>query len=396
MFDDLCLVGGYVLAWFALGMSVLFFVPFRRPAGRPFIGPKLVGQALAPYVAVTGAAGAALGLVAGAPVALVAGLAGAAGATLYVARVVASHAGFDRAFGPAWREAIRPERAARMLKKRWTWRLPRSPEPRVERQVELSRETPLHADVWRPPPEVPSSGVALVYANSGGWAFSYPDRWVRPAFAHLAAQGHTVINVYPRTWRESDLPGIVGDVKRAVHWVKQNAERYGIDPGRIVVSGESSGGHLALMASYADRPEFVPKDLRGADLTVAGVVAYYPPTDLALFHEHCRRWQQARNVCGGLPDEVPELYALASPHNYVTATCPPTLLFQGTHDSDVPTTTIRDLYRRLSDAGVPAVYVEFPFTEHAFDLPLPRLAPAGQAALYDLERFLALVEAGVI
>ena len=40
---------------------------------------------------------------------------------------------------------------------------------------------------------------------------------------------------------------------------------------------------------------------------------------------------------------------------------------------------------------MPSVYVEFPQTEHAFDLLPPWHAPAAQAALYDVERFLALM-----
>ena len=48
--------------------------------------------------------------------------------------------------------------------------------------------------------------------------------------------------------------------------------------------------------------------------------------------------------------------------------------------------------RRLKRLGVPVVYVEFPQTDHAFDLlSLPGYAPPAQAALYDLERLLSLI-----
>jgi acetyl esterase/lipase len=67
-------------------------------------------------------------------------------------------------------------------------------------------------------------------------------------------------------------------------------------------------------------------------------------------------------------------------------------MFQGTHDAVVPLESARRLYRALDAAGVPVVYVELPWTEHAFDLMYPPLAnPAARAALYDLERFLACV-----
>jgi acetyl esterase/lipase len=99
-----------------------------------------------------------------------------------------------------------------------------------------------------------------------------------------------------------------------------------------------------------------------------------------------------RNLVGGSPDDVPEMYDLASPIHHVTASCPPTLLFQGTHDAVVPLEAARRLHRALEAAGVPVVYVEYPWTEHAFDLMYPPLAnPAAKTALHDLERFLACI-----
>jgi acetyl esterase/lipase len=97
------------------------------------------------------------------------------------------------------------------------------------------------------------------------------------------------------------------------------------------------------------------------------------------------------DLVGGQPDEVPEMYDLASPIHHVSAASPPTLLFQGEHDSIVPVASARRLYHALVAAEVPVAYVEFPRTEHGFDLLFPRLTPAGQAALYDLESFLACV-----
>lgn len=86
---------------------------------------------------------------------------------------------------------------------------------------------------------------------------------------------------------------------------------------------------------------------------------------------------------------------LASPIRQVSADCPPTLMFQGTHDAVVPLEAARRLHGTLEATGVPVVYVEFPWTEHAFDLMYPPLGnPAAKAALYDLERFLACLATG--
>jgi acetyl esterase/lipase len=103
------------------------------------------------------------------------------------------------------------------------------------------------------------------------------------------------------------------------------------------------------------------------------------------------REQQSINLIGGTPDQAPEACALASPIAHVRPGCPPTLLFHGEHDGLVPVASTRELAGVLADAGVPVVSVEVPQTDHAFDLILPRIAPAAQAALYDLDRFLALM-----
>ena len=102
--------------------------------------------------------------------------------------------------------------------------------------------------------------------------------------------------------------------------------------------------------------------------------------------------QLLQNLLGGSPDDVPEMYELASPISHVTSSCPPTLMFQGTHDAVVSLDAARALHRVLETNGVPVVYVEYPWAEHAFDLMYPHMAnPAAKAALYDLERFLACV-----
>lgn len=42
-------------------------------------------------------------------------------------------------------------------------------------------------------------------------------------------------------------------------------------------------------------------------------------------------------------------------------------------------------------AGAPSIYIELPYTEHAFDLFVAEWAPAYHAATYDTERVLAIL-----
>jgi acetyl esterase/lipase len=93
---------------------------------------------------------------------------------------------------------------------------------------------------------------------------------------------------------------------------------------------------------------------------------------------------------------TPAQYREASPVAYTGPHCPPTLLLQGAHDAIVPPYATRSLAERLRAAGVPVVLVEYPETEHAFDLILPKLSPSSQAAMYETERFLGVLASRIL
>ncbi|MBN1660911.1 MAG: alpha/beta hydrolase [Anaerolineae bacterium] len=442
------------LAKFLSGVSLilgaLHFVHLRTSMG---LGPwffKIVAQALSPWLAVVGAAGALLGGLSRAPLALVAGLAGAWASVGYVRRTLASTADFERAFGPGWQGRIPEARRRRMLQKRWTPFLARDPEARWAQNVVFAHvapspmqgaETaplqgvtdpgrrppgrPLLCDVWQPPAGVAPSGLAVVFLHGGAWYLGDKDMATRPLFRHLAAQGHVIVDVAYRLYPEATILEMVHDAKRAVAWIKAHAADYQVDPERVVLAGGSAGAHLALLAAYTpDHPALTPHELAGADLSACAVVSFYGPTDLeavagynqTLMHEWgenplpaaaapafgepswwTAQWEAMRRgvplaheLAGCAPDELPAMYELGSPLHHVAAGCPPTLLLHGTHDFIVPVESARALYHKLLAAGVAAVYLELPQTDHAFDFALPRLSPPAQGAWYELDRFLAL------
>lgn len=322
--------------------------------------------------------------------------------------------------------------------------MPASPEPRWERDIPFwnlpGTDRQLLCDVWQPPGGVVLSGVAVVYLHGSGWHFGDKDLGTRTFFRHLAAHGHVVMDVAYRLCPETDLFGMMGDTKRAIAWMRAHANRCSVNPVSIVAGGGSAGGHLSLLAAYAPaHPKLTPEDVTHVDLSVRAVFSIYGPVDMRAYDKHAGAtfgkgeraprpgesglltklsdravealvsrmgsgnlldpdWltithdEMMTNLLGGLPHEMPEVYHLASPVTHVGPHCPPTLLLQGEHDSTVPAYAARDLHRKLVAAGVRVVYHEFPETEHAFDLVvLPWYSPAAQAALYDVDRFLALM-----
>lgn len=397
-----------LLAWLStlltLGTGALFFVRTGSPLNRGLYVAKMLATALSPLVALFGIGHALHGMGSSRRATQIAGGASGALALFYTWRVLTQHTGFEQVFGPHWRDRITPAQAARTRRARWLWYLPQgispAPKPRWTRDViywrlplpETNTVRPLLCDVWQPPKGVRPSGLALIYCHGGSWRYLNKDIGTRPIFRYLAAQGHVVMDIAYRLWPETDLYGMVGDVKRAIVWLKANAHRYGVNPERIVVSGGSAGGHLALLTAYTPHhPALTPADVCDADTSVRAVVSFYGAVDMRATYKNVPGNPEIGLLLGGSPDAAPDMYALASPIEHVGPQCPPTLLIQGTHDWYMPLEATRALHRKLLGAGVPAVYAEFPQTDHAFDLVLPRYAPAARAARRTLNHFLGLM-----
>lgn len=430
------------MKWIARGLSSLSlagsvltlirFEPGPRASSLCWMFKALAG-ALTPFLAAAGGLGALLGILSGDRPARLAGAAGAVIAARHVARVTAPHRAIDRAARERGKE-IPPALQARMLPSRFSpW--PKDP-PVVpwQRDVVIGSHVetgePLLADVWQPPADVPRTGLAVIYMHGSAWHYLDKDVGTRRFFRHLAAQGHVIVDLAYTLAPKAQLEAMVADVKRAIAWVKTHAAELGVNPARVVLMGASAGGHLALLAAYTPNdPRLQPADVT-VDTSVRAVVSYYGPTDMEstycyfrdrLGEDGARRngWpslltpllerlaRRARflppggrpvpmgdilpNLLGGRLENMPERYRFASPIHHVGPHCPPTLLLHGTHDWFGLTADARRLDRALRGAGVTSIYVEFPDTDHAFDLAFPKWAPAAQAATYDTERFLALM-----
>lgn len=232
----------------------------------------------------------------------------------------------------------------------------------------------LELDVWQSPGEGSSDGAAkerpaIIVVHGGGWRSG--NRGDFPLWnAWLAGRGYVVFDIDyrlspPPSWQ--DAPA---DVRCAVAWVKENAARYDVDPGRVALMGRSAGGHLALLVSYAeDTSSPLPTgcDVRKArDSGVAAVAAFYPPTDLARL-DRLGYLAGMDRFMGGASSAFPGRYRLDSPVVRVDPTDPPTFLVHGGDDEIVPPGQSGLLAERLRGTGVPHHYLELPWANHTFD-----------------------------
>jgi acetyl esterase/lipase len=282
---------------------------------RLFCSPlKLSAGASVPLTAVLGGLGALLGVA----------------SERYILRVTA--AGCGQAFSAYWRgNAVRedpPQPEAGTLRRHPAWYLPCRQAARSERDIAFwtipstdgHHPTQLLCDVWQPPRSVTPWGLAFIFFHGGGWNEFHKDSLTRPVFRHLTGQGHFVMDVACRLHPAADLVGMVGDTKRAVAWMKANAERFGVNPDRIVVDGGSAGGYLVLPAAYTPGdPELTPACLEDLDTSVRAVIAFYAIVDLRSYFayndyttlnlgllELSSPWEVVASLVGGTPGQVPE------------------------------------------------------------------------------------------
>ncbi len=88
---------------------------------------------------------------------------------------------------------------------------------------------------------------AIVFFFGGGYNGGTPNQFA-PQCRYFAERGMVAVTVDYRVHsRHGTMPAdAIADGKSAVRWIRTHAEKLGVDPQRIVTSGGSAGGNLAV------------------------------------------------------------------------------------------------------------------------------------------------------
>ena len=121
---------------------------------------------------------------------------------------------------------------------------PLSQDVNTEHTYFTSPTADLHAVMYRPK-KVKPKAPALVYFHGGGWVFSWTLRYAAQMSNIAAETGFVVIGINYQKAPEHPFPTPFDDCYAGLLWVAKNAERFGIDPAKIGVGGDSAGGNLA-------------------------------------------------------------------------------------------------------------------------------------------------------
>ncbi len=205
-----------------------------------------------------------------------------------------------------------------------------------------------------------SNGLGMVDVASGAWHSDrgkIKDHTMARVYDIFCGKGYTVFAVRPGSVTKFSLAEMAANLKQGVHWVRQHADEYKIDPNRLGITGGSAGGHLAsLVAVTADEKTAVK---------AAGV--FFPPTNFLDYRgtkidantdltkiDRIVRFAYPVGTNPASASELVEKLTEISPALLVTDKAPPFLIIHGDADPMVPLAQSEMLLAALKAAGVPA------------------------------------------
>lgn len=206
--------------------------------------------------------------------------------------------------------------------------------------------------------------VALFHG--GGWRDSWSLDVTERVAVDLARRGYATWNLEFRRVGATPWPvwhTLLDDVAAGIDHLKMLASHEPLDLKRFAVVGHSSGGHLALWAAIRHR---LPPEAPGAqpDVVPALAIALAGLGELEEFALRGLDSGSAAALVGGLPEDVPERYAVASPVHHVGGDIPQLVVNGEAEEFSDLNDLARAYERAVRAAGGDVQLVELPRTRH--------------------------------
>jgi len=219
----------------------------------------------------------------------------------------------------------------------------------------------LNLDVYTPK-NAQEPVPTLIYFHGGGWSSGTKEETVLVLLPYLE-MGWAVVNVEYRLANVSHAPAAVEDCLCALRWVIQKANNYGFDINRLVVSGHSAGGHLALTTGMLTGSSLDSQCPGNEELKVAAIVNWYGITDV----EDLLKGENIKSYAVkwlGSSTDLMEIAERVSPINYLRSDLPPIITIHGDADPVVPYSQAVQLHQGLERLKVPNKLITIPNGGH--------------------------------
>lgn len=245
---------------------------------------------------------------------------------------------------------------------------------------------PLTLDLYRVPGG--AAKPAIIFIHGGGFVGgsslggALPPSWpMDKLMAQIAARGYVVVVPNYRLSAEAKFPAQLEDTKTAIRWTRANAAKYGVDPQRIGIWGESVGGSIAALVGTSCGVSSL-EGARGGNTDqsscVQTAVDWYGVTDMALLDaqappnatlKHNSPDSSQSQVLGCVLHECPqEVVQRANPLAYVDAGDANVsfLIIHGSTDAAVSPKQSEIFYDALRAKSISAKLEIVPGVGHSF------------------------------
>lgn len=242
----------------------------------------------------------------------------------------------------------------------------------VMRKIEFARpdKSPILMNVAEPV-GVDGPRPLVLWIHGGGWAAGSRAGFEEVA-EDCASMGYVSATTdYRLTIDGYRFPAQLEDVSAALQYLLDNAEKYQIDRNRVVVGGDSAGGHLALLLGLCRNQKLLGERKAKVEAWhIRGIVNIYGPTDMpalaAIKPANPITRPLLDALMGESPDKAPAKWKNASPVAYVSVEGPPILTVHGALDSIVPFSQAEELDKRCKAVGQSHRLIRVPLANHGW------------------------------
>ena len=155
----------------------------------------------------------------------------------------------------------------------------------------------------------------IINIHGGGWMYGHVDD-SENYMADLAAEGYAVMGMGYRLVPETDAKGMVQDIYESLHWLEHHGKSRGFDLSRVLVTGDSAGGHLSLLVACIQKSPELQKlyDVTPVSFEITAVGISCPAVELDTLvllggdsEEEAHQFTvEYKNLMLGNPDEMPD------------------------------------------------------------------------------------------
>jgi len=224
--------------------------------------------------------------------------------------------------------------------------------------VYVQRNRPLHLQIMKLLTVEPGKKYPLIiYVQGSGYRKQDYFRPL-PQLAEFVHEGYVIASVeYRHTDEGGKFPAQVQDLKTAIRFMKENANEFQIDPNRIALWGDSSGGHTVALAVLSEGvKEFDTPEYAAQSTKVKCCIDFYGVSDLEKLDKKMTpelieyfEGDPMEKLFGGPLKDHPEEVKKAKLETYILPgkDVPPFLLVHGDEDAKVDFMQSVNLYEKL-------------------------------------------------